>query len=567
MLLWPITTHPARCPLCALDAGHAAAVEVAAGSSLIRFLRCAACATVFTPGALPPSYESDGPLDETVQYYVEQLAAIDTVVDPLFTLDRSRVRRYAEIGCSFGFALDFGRREFGWEVRGVDPSALAAAGGPLLGLPIETRYFTEDEPLPPPAADLLVASEVVEHVADPHAFMRALAASLTLEGVLVLSTPNAAAVQPCTSHGALMQVLCPGYHLVLLTAAGLRRLVEAHGFQYHHVRETPTGLTIFAGLQPFAWAPEGQTDRAAYVRYLCGRLADAPAGSALECGMLYRLLREHAAFGQWAEAEALTPRVAAAYARRGVDLLQPDACRPACAPGASFTEFVRRHPMNVGGVLFALGMVAMLHRGDGPHAVALFDAAAAWLGAVRRVLAGFGTTDAESDAFELLAMEHAMALTARADPAASMCRLDTMLNGDLAVEGGSAARWRVLLFIDLVNAGDHVQAAALHSAAAATPGTDAVLDVKRLLALGIHALNGCADPAEARRWLGAALEAAGAAPADPVLADLGRAAAAALRVALLEAAAAPTHPAPPRPAPSWPAWLRRRLAPAGHGRE
>ncbi len=561
--VWPTGTQPARCPVCALEAAHAVAVGVPARPSPIRFLRCAACATVFTPGALPPSYESDGPLDETVQYYVEQLAAIDTVVDPLFTLDRIRVRCYAEIGCSFGFALDFGRREFGWEVRGVDPSALAAAGGPLLGLPIETRYFTEDEPLPPPPADLLVASEVLEHVADPHAFMRALAASLAPEGVLVLSTPNAAAVHPGTPHGALMQVLCPGYHLLLLTAAGLRRLVEAHGFRHHHVRETPTGLTIFAGRQPFAWAAEGRTDRAAYVRYLRGRLADAPPGSALECGMLYRLLREHAAFAQWTEAEALTPCVAAAYARRGVDLLQPGACRPAYAPGASFTEFARRHPMNVGGVLFALGMVAMLHREDGPHAVALFDAAAAWLGAVRRVLAGFGTTDAESDEFEMQAMEHAMVLTARTGQAAAASRLDAMLDGDLAVEDGRAARWRVLLFIELVNAGDHARAAALHHAAAAGPGADAVLDVKRLLALGIHALNGRADPADARRWLGAALAVTDAAPADPVLADLGRAAAAALRVALPEAAPAP----PPRRAPRWPAWLRRRLAPAGQDRE
>ncbi|MGI4946804.1 MAG: class I SAM-dependent methyltransferase [Janthinobacterium lividum] len=565
--VWPIGTQHARCPVCALEAAHAIAVEVPAAPSPIRFLRCAACATVFTPGALPPSYESDGPLDETVQYYVEQLAAIDTVVDPLFTLDRTRVRRYAEIGCSFGFALDFGHREFGWEVRGVDPSALAAAGGLLLRLPIETRYFTEDEPLPPPPADLLVASEVVEHVADPHAFMRALAASLAPEGVLVLSTPNATAVHPDTPHGALVQVLCPGYHLVLLTAAGLRRLVEAHGFRHHHVRETPTGLTIFAGRHPFAWATEGRTDRVAYVRYLQGRLADAPPGSALECGMLYRLLREHAAFAQWTEAEALTPRIAAAYAQRGLNLLQPGACRPACASGASFTEFARRHPMNVGGVLFALGMVAMLHREDGPRAAALFDAAAAWLGAVRRVLAGFGTTDAESDEFELQAMEHATVLTARTDQAAAAARLEAMLNGDLAVDSGRAARWRVLLFIELVNAGDHARASALHAAAAAGSDADAVLDAKRLLALGIHALNGRADPAKARHWLSAVLAVTGAAPPNPVLADLGRAAAAALRVALPEAAPAPPRPTPPSPAPRWPAWLRRRLAPAGQDRE
>jgi hypothetical protein len=160
-----------------------------------------------------------------------------------------------------------------------------------------------------------------------------------------------------------------------------------------------------------------------------------------------------------------------------------------------------------------------------------------------------------------------MVLTARTDQAAAAARLDAMLNGDLAVDGGRAARWRVLLFIELVNAGDHARAASLQGAATAGPDADAVLDVKRLLALGIHALNGRADPAAARRWLGAALAATDAAPPDPVLADLGRAAAAALRVALPEAAPAVPSPAPPRPAPRWPAWLRRRLAPAGQGRQ
>jgi len=561
---WIGGTVDAGCPVCLRRGAMPLVVETplqpsarSAAAGTLRFARCPGCASVLAVGAPPPAYDSADPLDEVVQYYVEHLAAIDTVVDPLFALDRAGIRTYVEVGCSFGFAPDFGRRVFGWDVRGIDPSALAAAGRDALGLPIQAQYFTEDDPAGPPAADLLAASEVVEHVADPHAFMRAVIASLAPAGIVVMSTPNAAAVRPDTPHGALMQVLCPGYHLVLFSARALRGLVEAHGFLHHEVRETPTGLTIFAARQPFAFAPDGRTDRALYLQYLQGRLQDAPQGGPLECGMLYRLLREHAMFGQWDAAAALATCVVAAYAARGVDLAHPEACRPEAGADATLITFARRHPMNVGGVLYALAMMALLHGRDEARAVSLFDAAAVWLAAVRQVMAHEGITDAESDTFELLAAEQAMLAQAGHDPGSALARLDAILHGSLcpAADDPRIAAWQARLFVEAVNAGDHPNAARLFGAvASAGSGADAIMQVRRLLALGIHALNGRGDAAEARRWLHAALAAVAAAPGDPVLDGLGQAAAAALQVA--QPALLPA----PGPASRWPGWLRRGRA-------
>jgi phosphoadenosine phosphosulfate reductase len=79
---------------------------------------------------------------EMLDYYVEQGAGIDLIVAPLLRLAPRTVRHCLEIGGSFGFALDFCRYAFGWEVLEVDPSPLAAAGAEALGLPLRRAYFS-----------------------------------------------------------------------------------------------------------------------------------------------------------------------------------------------------------------------------------------------------------------------------------------------------------------------------------------------------------------------------------------------------------------------------------------
>src|SRR4051812_14225682 len=66
---------------------------------------CPGCGALSLDTLPPPSYlgeTSEGAHD----HYVIQGAAIDVMILPLFRLERSRIRRYMEIGCSFGFSLD-----------------------------------------------------------------------------------------------------------------------------------------------------------------------------------------------------------------------------------------------------------------------------------------------------------------------------------------------------------------------------------------------------------------------------------------------------------------------------
>ena len=509
---WTGGDEHASCPVCHQPGAKpriVSAPAILAGGlapHTVRFLRCPECNTVFAPASDTPDY--DEPLDgtEVIRYYIEHLAPIDTMVDPLFKIDRARVSQYAEVGCSFGFSLDFARHAFGWTVRGIEPGGLGLAGAAILGLPIEARYFTEAQPLAAPPADLLMISEVIEHIADPHAFMRAILLSLAPDGVLIMSTPNAEAIRPGMDDAHLNQVLCPGFHLVLYTPDSLVGLVEAHGFTHHRVQATPTGMTVYAARQPFAFDPAGATDRSSYAAYLQQRLDTAAPGSDLQRGLAYRLIREHMMYGHWTGAEAFTPRLAALYRSAGIDLLAPDLVRP--EPRLpDFRAFARRHPLNLSGVFYALGMVQMLHHHDDAPALAYFDASLAWSRPLRALLQENGIDDAEGAHIEREAQTFALQCAMRLDPATTLHRL-VRFEADMdGARADIAAQIRRAAFVALVTAGDLPQAdraapAVIGDLALAPAGTlPPAEEARACYAVGIYALNRRHDRLLARPWL------------------------------------------------------------------
>ena len=518
------TPQPAAdfaCPVC-----HAAGPKgfVLAVPSLLpphpslRLHACDACGSLCYPAVPAPPYASaSGPAAATqaaIKFYLEQGAAPDVMVEPLFWLDRQTIHRYAEVGCGFGFGLDFAREALGWTVRGYDPSPAAAAGREQLGLPITLDYLGPETLRGVTPYDLILASEVIEHVPDPHAFLAALAPAVAPTGWLILTTPNAAGIHPTATPATLLLLLSPSYHLVLYSAASLRRLLADHGFRHHYLRATATTLTIVASRQPFAADPNAVLDRELYRAYLRRRLVNLDPDLPLALGLAGRLFKEQVNAGEYAPALATFSHLARSIRRRyALDLDDPDQLVGAVMSLSDFPRFADRYPMHLCGLAYRRGFLALHHERQADRARRYFAAGEAAGSALRQALRGIGSDDGETehlvDRCRLGALEAAVA--AQDHPAVS-ARLRRLTTDPASSTWQDQANHLVArCFTDRVLAGDHGMAdllvRALPGMTPADPWLNAGHEASRyLLARGLYALNREGDATGALAWLAAARE-------------------------------------------------------------
>src|SRR5206468_5273421 len=117
-----------------------------------------------------------------------------------------------------------------WEANGVEPAQSATLGREQVGERPQSARL--EEARVPGCADVVSASEVLEHVPDPDAFVDTLLAPLAPEGFLVLTTPNAEVL----ADGGRTELqwyesFGPGFHLNILSPASLRLLLGRRGLR------------------------------------------------------------------------------------------------------------------------------------------------------------------------------------------------------------------------------------------------------------------------------------------------------------------------------------------------
>lgn len=475
----------ALCPVCRRAGAKRAVLtteHVMSGQPPVTLLRCPGCGAGFLTERTPPDYEMD--VASMLDYYVEQGAGIDLIVAPLLRLPAGRIRRCLEIGCSAGFAIDFGRFAFGWDVLGVDPSPLAAAGAAALGFPVRRTYFGADLDLGPEPFDLALCSEVLEHIPEPHALLGAIRDRLTPDGILVLSTPNLALVRPEAEREAIGRALSPGFHLVLYDRDVLPWVLREAGFAAVEVEESDETLRVFAARSPRGLdglAPADPDAARARLRgYFAARAASAARASTFACGFGYRHFKECVNAGLYEEAAVSRRRLAAIYQERfGLDWEKPD------------LQALAALPFNLTGAYFFSGILELNGHGRPDRAAADFAVAVAAESLLQGRQNPYGLRDGETGELGAQSRKHLPMALAATDPQRAVNEIEAL---ERAPDGeGLPARLlaeaRAQTFIRLVNAGAYEAAERLAppvSRAADCPGgeiTEEALDVLYCLAM------------------------------------------------------------------------------------
>ncbi|MDB5882119.1 MAG: methyltransferase domain protein [Ramlibacter sp.] len=159
-----------------------------------------------------------------------------------------------DVGCAHGWFLKTAAVDY--DVLGLEPDARIAEAAQGRNLPVRKGYF--------PAAldaaeqfDVIVFNDVLEHIPEVKNVLRACAARLRRDGVVVVNAPDrrglfyrlskllAKAGQPGAFH-RMWQVDLPSPHLYYFDTASMNRIAEASGFRV--VAERPLTSIVAKGL-------------------------------------------------------------------------------------------------------------------------------------------------------------------------------------------------------------------------------------------------------------------------------------------------------------------------------
>lgn len=350
-------TTAAPCLACGDDATRPVTVRVAnpvGRPAVLTFFRCGPCGSLQAEPFTPPEDYLDADVAAAARFYVHVGAGIDEMTQ-LATAAKGlapKARTFLDVGCGYGFSVDFAGRVLDLDATGIDPSAYARVGARALAAPVVIGVLGYGSTLDGRQFDIVYSSEVLEHVDDPRAFLATLARAVTGDGVVVLTTPAAEAVVSDELMAVSIAILSPGYHRCLFSAHALRQALAAAGFSSVVVRRDGLRLIAAASRRRAVETFRLERDVVTYRRYLSG-LAAAATDPDVRLGALYRLYKDHVNAGEiLCAADIRGSLVASVGQRYGLDIESPRDVAMIAAGPYDFRSFGDRAPYFLGPFLY-----------------------------------------------------------------------------------------------------------------------------------------------------------------------------------------------------------------------
>jgi SAM-dependent methyltransferase len=381
-----------------------------------RLFACPDCTCRYYLAQPPPTYH-DWLMIGWLELTAQQGAGLWPIDSPIARINKPHGARYLEIGCGFGFGLDFAMHAKGWHVLGIDPAPLAELGCRLLDAPLRQGYFPAADPRIEPW-DVMVATEVIEHLTTPMELLRDMRARLAEDGVLLLTTPAGEAITPATAQATLAQLLAPDLHMVFQTKTSLTQLLIEAGFPHMEIKQDATSLVAFASAVPLDLDDDMQRGRFVFRDYLVKRAGDTDPASDIGIGFAGRAMAEAVNDGDFTEAAAMRDRIwSGIKSRFGLDLDRLDHLPPE-VHNLNLQRLRFAVPFNLPTVLFAEAMRRLGSGGKRAEVRRELSVAAEAAALLIRALAAFSLNDGMTEEIAWQAQaELAIADAEAGDPA------------------------------------------------------------------------------------------------------------------------------------------------------
>ncbi len=317
-----------------------------------QLLRCPECQAGFYENQTVSDYADEGMSAASTTYFLQQGAAVGIFADILAHIRKPPGAQYVEIGCGFGFGLDVARHAMGWQARGMDPAELSEVGRRMLGVDITPAYF-DPTTVATASCDVVMATEVLEHLPDPGLFLAEIRRGLKPDGVAVLTTPDLAAVRPAIAKPVLGATLTIGLHLILQSRTSLETLLRQAGFCDVRVFSDGWKLTAFASAAPLDLQEDAKLRQQIVIRYLTERSEAQAEADDLYFGFAGRGFFEAVSAQDQAAAarvwNSLSPRL---RQRFGIDI-DSMAAPPASLDAHDPEDMAAHLPFNLAAIMLA----------------------------------------------------------------------------------------------------------------------------------------------------------------------------------------------------------------------